>query len=1059
MIHKNLTPFFWGPKVTSRKPPQVEMTVCVRGVFRLSPNGPLEAIEDPMEQGFMTGDTFAEADLDQTGPLHYASDFADWKLNAEALLKGAACPPGGPGRECTVRFAVGDWHKSLRVVGPRAYKPGLLLGGKASEPQLFDRMPLTWENAYGGPGYADNPAGRGFEGEELPTVEYADQPVKKVGQKNVAPATFLPVSPRWPSRAGKRGKNYGAAWRKQRAPFFADDFDWTHFHSAAPDQQLDGYLRGDEEMTFENLHPQAERWSQRLPGLRIRAFVKTLDGQIVEPEMNLDTLFADLDDGKLYLTWRGLSPIREIDMTDVGAVLIASEPLTEPPRPEQVYLDQLQEFEADPVGINAALPPGFMMVADAVEAAEQAELNETPMPDLQAVADNLPEDCPFPPWFLAAVGGNDDPLGVMDAIPEELRSANPLAGVAGEAGQVADPKKIKELQDAAGEVATDPAAAVKVLGALAGMLPPEKQAPFKAGLEQMQSAFETIESSQGPDFLKKAVKEAPSGEAKNAAESYAELTDQAGQGLDQAGDGGAAAKAQLEQVPTDLDAAAKEPLATLDDIELPEVPELPDTDAELAAHAEKLATDEARLRKKFGDHPMLGMFDLGRNMIETAPRAGDLVPDFSPLLSELSRVEDVLAAQGLSAAALAPLKRLTGKVNALVDELPQPTPLPDGEFVRQDLRGRDFSGQELEGAVFCKSDLTGSKFVNAKLTGADFRKADLTGADLTGAVLTDADFSGARLPKATLRDVHATGANFGNTELGQADASGGDFGSAKFTKAMGVKLVLAGAKLENADLRFVDFSKADLRGATMTGADLSFCTCAGVKADGADLSDVVFDMGKLTKSRLAGAKLTGVRSNMGSFVGSDLSDADLSGCAFEKVDLMKAKLDRADLRNARLVQLTLRDTQATGADFRGSDMSRCSATGAARFVECDFRDVTGNRSVWMDADLSRSNFRHSTFLHAFFQSSHGEDVDFTAAVLAQASFRKVKFERASFAYADLAGVIFQDAILDDGDFRSANCYDAKFLGAKAVRCSFEDAFLVAVQLDDPDQQQPGGATA
>ena len=90
----------------------------------------------------------------------------------------------------------------------------------------------------------------------------------------------------------------------------------------------------------------------------------------VSMAMHLDTLYADLDAGKLYLTWRGHAPIREIDMTDVAVVLIASEPLHAEPKPFADYEAQLLDYEKDPVGLAAAMPPGFLAVANAIQAAD-----------------------------------------------------------------------------------------------------------------------------------------------------------------------------------------------------------------------------------------------------------------------------------------------------------------------------------------------------------------------------------------------------------------------------------------------------------------------------------------------------------------------------------------------------------------------------------------------------------------------------------------------------------------------------------------------------------------
>lgn len=1037
MIHKNLTPFFWGPRVTSRKPPQPEMAICVRGAFRLAPGQPVEAIEDPIRQGFMCGDLFQPDDIDQRGELVHSSDFAEWKLFGEMLLKGTCHPPGGRATRCDVRFAVGSWSKTLRVVGPRVYKPGLLLGGTMSEPQPFERMPLTWQNAYGGEDYAHNPVGKGYAGEEMPTVELPDAPVTKKGKAGVVPASFLPISPNWPQRTGKRGKNYGATWKKTRAPFYADDFDWTYFQGAPPDQWLDGYLRGDEELAFENLHPGTPRWQTRLPGLRIRAFVKTLDGAVREPDMHLDTLYADLDDQKLYLVWRGHAPIREIDMTDVGVVVIASEPLAEAPKPFEHYAALLAEFEADPVGLKAAFPPGFLEVANAVEAAELAERNGEPPPDLKALAESLPAGCPFPPWFLAAVAGDPDPLGVTKRLPPGMLDSDDPLGAKAKVGALADPKQLERALAGAPDPATDPKAGVAILSAIVALMPPAQQASMAGALDAMKSAFAQAEAAGGPGALAKAA--AAAAPPRTAAASYAQAVAQAK----------AAAGGALPPIPASLDEIVQKGLAPLDDFQMPELPPIPDVEGQLAAETAKLEEQEAKLRAKFGDHPMLGMFAMGHRLIANAPRPADVVPDLSPLVAGLQQAHAGFLAQGLAAATLMPLTRLIGKVSAVVDVLPKKPPPPTGEFAQQDLHGRDFTGRDLRGAVFAKSDLTRARFVDADLTGADLRGADLTDADLTGATLVDADLSGATLTKAVLARVRARGAAFVGAELGETDCTAADLEGTRCEQARFVKAQLPSARLVDADLRFADLSKADLAGADLSRAQLSLATIELAKADGANLAEVVFDMARITKCRLRGASLVGARSNMGSLSGSDLTGADLRGVRFDKVDFMKSVLDDADCRGACLKQAILRDTQAIGADLRDAELAGASATGAANFQKARLRGASGLRSTWMDVDLGGADLSRSRFEHAYFQGIRGDDVDFGAAVLKGACFRRAALNRPRFADADLAGADFNEARLDDANFRAANCYDTKFLGARAVRSDFDGAFVAAMQLDDP----------
>src|SRR6202012_6072322 len=163
-----------------------------------------------------------------------------------------------------------------------------------------------------------------------------------------------PISliPSWPQRSGKCGTQYGASWKKERAPFYAADFDWTYFNAAPRDQQLPGYLRGDEEIAFVNLHAAAAHFSTRLPALRIRAFAKDQKGIVREAPMQLDTLLADLDKEKLVLTWRGLSPVERHDLGEGRRVLTPREKLPDAALPQAHYLGIIEAFEAEPLEID-----------------------------------------------------------------------------------------------------------------------------------------------------------------------------------------------------------------------------------------------------------------------------------------------------------------------------------------------------------------------------------------------------------------------------------------------------------------------------------------------------------------------------------------------------------------------------------------------------------------------------------------------------------------------------------------------------------------------------------
>jgi uncharacterized protein YjbI with pentapeptide repeats len=357
MKTKNLTPFLFGAKLTARRPPDLEMTLVVRGSFRLAPGEPVTPLDaiPVISQGAMSGETFRDDDVDRAGECLYGGDFADFKLNAEVMARGTCHAPGGrPVTDCAIKFGVGAWSKILRVVGRRVWSDGFS-GAAMSEPIPFTKMPIGYVNAFGGPGHAPNPAGKGVGTSELPNVELARELVRSRGDRPT-PAGFGPVNPAWPSRRGKVGKDYGRAYREKRAPFYADDFDWTYFQAAPADQQLPGYLRGDEELVLQNLHPKAEVLAARLPGIRIRVFVNDVHDRFREARMNLDTLFVDADAETLFLTWRGLDQVTEDDLTDIKTVLIASEKLGEAPQPEAHYRAALATFEADPLELRGRFP-------------------------------------------------------------------------------------------------------------------------------------------------------------------------------------------------------------------------------------------------------------------------------------------------------------------------------------------------------------------------------------------------------------------------------------------------------------------------------------------------------------------------------------------------------------------------------------------------------------------------------------------------------------------------------------------------------------------------------
>ncbi len=373
---KNLSKLLFGAVTTSTRPPRPEMVCVVKGTFAIvvdrdsafagrSPGGPAAELDGIPEvaQKPLRADVFGEGDDDRAGECLYASDFAHFKPNAEVLLTGSCyAPKGRPILECLARFAVGGWSKTLRVTGNRRWS-----GLSITEPESFTTLPLDYAHAFGGAGYAQNPVGKGLDGKELPNVEHP-KGIIHTKDDRPEPGSFGPLSATWPERAGKMGKKYDKDYQKTRAPYFAEDFDWTYFNAAPADQQLQGYLKGDEEFALHNLHPAEPIVNGRLPGVRPRLLVRDKSGRTREVPLRLDTLLVDTNAQQITLTWRGLDPVGERDLSDVEFVILASERLADAQRPYKEYHALMDRFAEDP---NMFLASSNVDVVEAPAAATE----------------------------------------------------------------------------------------------------------------------------------------------------------------------------------------------------------------------------------------------------------------------------------------------------------------------------------------------------------------------------------------------------------------------------------------------------------------------------------------------------------------------------------------------------------------------------------------------------------------------------------------------------------------------------------------------------------------
>jgi uncharacterized protein YjbI with pentapeptide repeats len=333
----NDTPLALGWIAGKIAPPQLTATFILKGTFALQSSKASEWAEDARP---LSGDIYA--DDDPTKGLIYPSDFAPLKPRADVMVLGTAWAPGGkPAPTVPVSFQVGPLVKGLTVFGERRWRPGAGDAIAATDPSPFVSLPLTFQHAFGGPGYLKNPLGRGRESDVAPLIEDRHRPSAGPSDDR-EPAGFGPIPAGWAQRTALRG-TYDDPWLKSRWPWFPTDFDWGYFNAAPRDQQVDGYLAGDEQLAFQHLHPEIPVYQTRLPAVRPRCLVtdRTFRGEqrLRDVPLNLDTLWADTTSGILVLVWRGHLDVQTLKLKEIEQIAVVVEPLAMQPHPAAHYRD------------------------------------------------------------------------------------------------------------------------------------------------------------------------------------------------------------------------------------------------------------------------------------------------------------------------------------------------------------------------------------------------------------------------------------------------------------------------------------------------------------------------------------------------------------------------------------------------------------------------------------------------------------------------------------------------------------------------------------------------
>jgi uncharacterized protein YjbI with pentapeptide repeats len=937
----NRTPFQFAHIVGRLPFPNHSLTLIVKGTFDLSPG---RKVTPAKEQLYPTGDEYYPDDDEMAGSPRYESDFAYFKPRADLLLVGNCHPPGGkPAPACKVTFSVGEKSKSLLVLGNRCWKRNVFCLWAMTDPEPFSKMILRYENSFGGKEYKKNPVGKGCGRQKtktgkslrpLPNIENPDALVIEPGSR-LDPAGYGPLGRMWHQRQSKLG-TYKGNYLKERWPWFPLDFDWGHFNAASPDMQLEKYLKGDEPLCFENLHPECPQYKAQLPGLNVRCFLnhsteeETDQTRFNEVAMNLDTLWVDMEAEKLILVWRGWAKVGSEDYEEVQHVFIMSEPVDQEPesieQSRKLFLARLAEMEKE-----------WATETEEPEAIETSDVSEEP--DLKTPVPEEPID--------AKIAGLEVPEAEkrMDISPKEIEAQ--VSAILAQAGV--------DLES----------------------FPPHVREKMKEGQSRIMKRM----TEQDPAKVMKQERAELQAQIKDACSTL---------GIDMGNLPPMSEKAKAEQIRfvrelgiQDVDMEGNQELATFLTTMNAVLPQMGIDPENLSPLIEEAKKQQEQIKKQLGIEAEAEEEGITKEEEETAPSLT------REIVEERVSRGDSFAGQDLSGLDLSGLmmKGINFSSAIFTNTLLKKGDLGVANLTNARLMSADLSdailtnanlqGAELSEAILINANLEGADLSDANLTHANLAGADLSNVNFTGAVLAGADLSGANLKKACLKDADATRAKLTGCRISGAVLSDAVFEKAKIENAIldhveakdtyFTEADLSGAKLKNSHLVGADFSKCLLHNADFQGSNLSEASVEGAlgikinfadtdlsglrASEGCDFSQGSFRKAKGQESIWEEAKLNDADFSFSRMEGANFTKASMERANLYAADMKFSRFVRANLKQAKLVRMNLFEGSLEKADLTETDLRGSNLYGV------EFLDAVIDQTVLEGANLKMTK-RH-----------------------------------------------------------------------------------------------------
>ena len=312
---ENHTPFLGAQIVVLDKEGAEQLILALKATYDLADGRGLEIAKD--QQPLRLVDQFqGEPGISS---IRYAAELGPPNLTTDIALVGSAVATRPDVTSIDVGLRVASITKWARVFGDRQWKKGLL-GFTLSSPLPIERVPLTYENAFGGQDKSAksqkhhareprNPVGRGFKAKKS-SLDFAGKPAPNIEDPQkllhhpgdaVEPQGFGFIGRDWEPRVQYCG-TYDEKWLAERIPLLPLDFNDRFYHAAHPDLIAPAPLKGGESVEVVGCSPSGRLFFS-LPVLR--PAVKVSGSALAESaEMKMDTLLIDTDAMKLSLIFK-----------------------------------------------------------------------------------------------------------------------------------------------------------------------------------------------------------------------------------------------------------------------------------------------------------------------------------------------------------------------------------------------------------------------------------------------------------------------------------------------------------------------------------------------------------------------------------------------------------------------------------------------------------------------------------------------------------------------------------------------------------------------------------